>query len=190
MSSGLPVKADLAQCSRHVSKVPRSDTAKSARDAALAVPIREVQCWIYARRERRLGLVMRSLLAVTFAALTSIAAASAQPTTIPNSEPAASAFGPDPIIQITTTFRVRIEGVADPRDVPGTPAQGTARRTLYNMAANECTVLSEFWKAECRLNSFSVYVPVARIVGPDELPQVPSMFGTAVYELRLTSPGH
>jgi hypothetical protein len=135
------------------------------------------------------GLVMRSLLAVTFAALTSIAAASAQPTTIPNSEPAASAFDPDPIIQITTTFRARIEGLADPRDVPSTPAQVTARRTLYYMAANECTMLSEFWKAECRLNSFSVYVPVARIVGPDELPQVPSMFGTAVYELRLTSPG-
>jgi hypothetical protein len=168
--------------------VPRSDTAKSARDAALAVLVREVQYWIYARRERRLGLVMRSLLAVAFAALTS--AASAQPTTIPNSEPAASAFGPDPIIQIETTFRARIEGLADPRDVPSTPAQDTARRTLYNMAANECRVLSEFWKAECRLNSFSVYVPVARIVGPDELPQVPSMFGTAVYELRLTSPGH
>ena len=133
---------------------------------------------------------MRSLLTVTFAALTSIAAASAQPTTIPDSEPAASAFGPDPIIQITTTFRVRIEGLADPRDVPSTPAQGTARRTLYNMAANECIVLSEFWKAECRLNSFSVYVPVERLVEPDALPQVPSMFGTAVYELRLTSPGH
>jgi hypothetical protein len=154
------------------------------------VLIREVQSWIYARRERRLGLVMRSLLAVTFAALTSIAAASAQPTTMPNSEPAASAFDPDPIIQITTTFRARIEGLADPRDVPSTPAQDTARRTLYNMAANECTVLSEFWKAECRLNSFSVHVPVPRIVEPDALPQVPSMFGTAVYELRLTSPGH
>jgi len=50
--------------------------------------------------------------------------------------------------------------------------------------------LSEFWKAECRLNSFSVYVPVERLVEPDALPQVPSMFGKAVYELRLTSSGH
>src|SRR5260370_42266953 len=141
----LPPVATKPQTFQIGSFVPRSDTAKSARDAALAVLIREVQSWIYARRERRLGLVMRSLLAVTFAALTSIAAASAQPTTIPNSEPAASAFGPDPIIQITTTFRARIEGLADPRDVPSTPAQDTARRTLYNMAANECTVLSEFW---------------------------------------------
>jgi hypothetical protein len=132
---------------------------------------------------------MRSL-AVTFAALTSIAAASAQPITIPDPEPAASAFGPDPILQITTTFRVRIEGLADPRDVPSAPAQDTARRTLYNMAANECIVLSGVWKAECRLNSFSVYVPIERIVEPDAQPQVPSMFGKAVYELRLTPPEH
>lgn len=134
------------------------------------------------------GLVLRSLLAVTFAALMSIAAASAQPAIMPNPEPATSAFDPDPIIRITTNFRTRIEGLADPRDVPSTPAQVTARRTLYSMAANECLVLSEYWKAECRLNSLSVYVP--RNVGPDELPQVPSMFGTAIYELRLTSPGH
>jgi hypothetical protein len=129
---------------------------------------------------------MRSIL-VTFAALTSIAAASAQPETIPNPEPTASAFDPDPIIRITTTFRARIDGLADPRDVPNTPSQATTRRTLYNMAADECTVLSEFWKAECRLNSFSVYEPAARPFGPEE-PQVPSMFGTAVYELKLTPP--
>ncbi len=134
------------------------------------------------------GLVLRSLLAVTFAALTSIAAASAQPIPIPNPEPAGSAFDPDPIIRITTTFRTRIEGLSDPRDVPSAPAQITARRTLYTMAANECMILSEYWKAECRLNSFSVYV--GRNIGPDELPQVPSMFGTAIYELRPTSPGH
>jgi hypothetical protein len=134
------------------------------------------------------GLIMRSILVTFAAALTSIAAASAQPTTIPNAEPTASAFDPDPIIRITTTFRARIEGLADPRDVPNAPAQVTTRRTLYTMAANECMVLSEYWKAECRLNSFSVYVP--RIVGPEELPQVPSMVGTAIYELRLTSPGH
>ncbi|MGA7804907.1 hypothetical protein, partial [Bradyrhizobium sp.] len=73
----------------------------------------------------------------------------------------------------------RIEGMADPRDVPSNTAQETARRTLYNMAANECTVLSEFWKAGCRLSSFSVYA----------LPEAAAMFGTAVYDLRLTSSG-
>ena len=40
--------------------------------------------------------------------------------------PPPSAFGPDPIIQITTTFRARIEGLADPRDVPTTAAQDAA----------------------------------------------------------------
>jgi hypothetical protein len=104
-------------------------------------------------------------------------------------EPPPSAFGPDRIIQITTTFRARIEGLADPHDVPTTAAQNAARRSLYNMAANECIVLAEFWKAECRLRSFEVYETVANIggaaeVSPRVLPHVPSMFGTAVYELR------
>jgi hypothetical protein len=121
---------------------------------------------------------VRSVLAVIFAAWASMAAAQA-----PNmEEPPPSAFGPDPtIIQITTTFRTRIEGLADPRDVPTTAAQDAARRSLYNMAANECTVLAQFWKAECRLRSFYV----SNIVGPPEvLPLVPSMFGRAIYELR------
>jgi hypothetical protein len=130
-------------------------------------------------------MVVRIVLGVTFAALTLMTAASAQTTSLPSTEPAASAFGPDPIIQITTTFRARIEGLADPRDVPSTTAQDTARRTLYDMAANECTVLSQVWKAECRLSSFSVYVALANPGRPyPEPPQVPSMFGTAVYELR------
>ena len=128
---------------------------------------------------------MKSLLAVILAALTSIMAASAQ--TMPGTQPTASAFGADPIIQVTTTFRAPIEGSADPRTVPTPTAQAGARRTLYNMAANECIVLAEFWKAECRLNSLSVYVALADIGGRDMQPQVPSMFGTALFELRLTS---
>jgi hypothetical protein len=133
-------------------------------------------------------MVVRSLLAVIFAALASMVAASAQTTAVPGTELSASAFGPDQIIQITTTFRARIEGVADPRDVPSTTAQDTARRLLYNMAANECIVLAEYWKAECRLSSLAVDPSIETIGGLDVQPQVPSMFGTAVYELRLTSP--
>jgi hypothetical protein len=133
-------------------------------------------------------VVVRIFLAVTLAALT-VTAASAQAITVPGTEPAASTFGPDPIIQITTTFRARIEGLADPRDVPNPTAQDTARRTLYNMAANECTLLSEYWKAECRLSSLSVYVSLVNLGEPDpEPPQLPSMFGTAVYQLRLKAP--
>jgi hypothetical protein len=133
-------------------------------------------------------MVVRILLAVTFAALTSMTAASAQTAAVPGAAPPPSAFGPDPIVQITTTFRARIEGLADPRDVPSTTAQDTARRLLYNMAANECIVLAEYWKAECRLNSLALDTSLETIGGFDVQPQVPSMFGTAVYELRLTSP--
>jgi hypothetical protein len=130
-----------------------------------------------------MGVLMKSRLAVAIAA-SMVAAASAQPMTGPGSEAPASAFGPDPIIQITTTFRARIEGSADPRDVPSPTAQDTARRTLYTMAANECTLLAEFWKADCRLNSFYISV---EIFGPEGRSPLPSMLGTAIYELRPLS---
>ena len=130
---------------------------------------------------------MKHVLTVVLAISASVAAASAQIGTFPNTEPPPSAFGPDPILQITTIFQARIEGLADARDVPTTAAQEMARRSLYNMAANECTMLAEFWKADCRLSSFDVYVPVAEIGGPEVPPHVASMFGRAVYGLRLTS---
>ena len=105
------------------------------------------------------------LLAVAFAL--SMAAASAQTTNVPAAAP--SAFGPDPIIQITTTFRTRIEGQADPHDVPTPTAQDTARRALYNMAANECTILAEYWQAECRLSAFDI--SIATGLGPEVPPR-------------------
>ncbi|WJR80427.1 hypothetical protein [Bradyrhizobium sp. NP1] len=123
---------------------------------------------------------MKSLLVTLLATLVSMTTASAQTAARTGADEAASAFDSDPIIEITTTFRARIDGLADPREVPSPTAQDAARRTLYNMAANECTVLSEFWKAECRLSSF--FVAIGR--SDPEPPQFPSMFGTAVYELR------
>jgi hypothetical protein len=128
--------------------------------------------------------VVKTVLAVLLAMWASMDAASAQMTTSPNMGPPPSAFGPDPIIQITTTFRARIEGLADARDVPTIAAQDMARRSLYNMAANECIVLAEYWKADCRLSSFYVYTDFDR---PEAQPRVGSMFGQAVYELRLAS---
>jgi len=109
--------------------------------------------------------------------------------TLPGPETATSAFGPDPILQITTTFQARIEGSADPREVPTTSAQETARRALYHMAANECLVLAEYWKADCRLNSFTVYEADESADGPRAQSLAPSMFGTALFELKLASPG-
>ena len=134
-------------------------------------------------------MVVRSLLAVTCAVLATTVPGFAQSTTAPDAGPPAPAFGPDPVIQITTTFRTRIEGSADPREVPTRTAQDTARRTLYTMAADECTVLAEFWKADCRLSSFTIYLTLANVAGPDVQTQIPSMFGTAIYQLRPTSPG-
>jgi hypothetical protein len=131
-------------------------------------------------------MAMKLLLAVAITA-SMVATVSAQPLAVPGSDAAASAFGQDPIIQITTTFRARVDGSADPRDVPSPTAQGTARRTLYTMAANECTLLAEFWKADCRLNS--LYVSM-EILGPEGRPELPSMLGTAVYELRPFTQGH
>ena len=123
---------------------------------------------------------MRSVLAVTVAAWASTAAAQT-----PSEPPPPSAFGPDRIIQITTTFWTRIEGLADPRDVPTTAAQDAARRSLYNMAANECVVLAQFWIGECRLKSFYVDDTGANSDGPPEVrPRVPALLGSAVYELR------
>jgi len=130
---------------------------------------------------------LKHVLTVVLAISASVAAASAQIGTFPNTEPPPSAFGPDPSLQITTIVHVRIEGLADARDVPTTAAQEMARRSLYNMAANECTMLAEFWKADCRLGSFYVYVPVADIGGPEVQAPATSMFGRAVYGLRLTS---
>jgi hypothetical protein len=133
-------------------------------------------------------MVMKNRFAFAVAVLASFSAASAQPITMPGTEPpAASAFDPDPIIQITTTFQARIEGVTDARDVPSPTAQDSARRTLYNMAANECRVLADYWKAECRLNSFSVYLSLQNLEAGER--GMPAMFGTAVYELKLLSSG-
>src|SRR3981189_282897 len=38
MSSGLPLKSDIAQCSRHVSKVPMNETARAVGRCGMAVP--------------------------------------------------------------------------------------------------------------------------------------------------------
>lgn len=126
---------------------------------------------------------MERTIAAALALALPISAASAQPN-LP-AEPGAA--GLNPPLQITTTFQARIEGAADARDVPSTTAQDTARRALYTMAANECAILSEYWRADCRLSSFYVSGPLAPISGP--VAATPSMYGTATYELRFRSPG-
>jgi hypothetical protein len=40
MSSGFPLKADIAQCSRHVSKVPKGDSCSAANSIIIRSPRR------------------------------------------------------------------------------------------------------------------------------------------------------
>jgi hypothetical protein len=116
---------------------------------------------------------------VMVAMLLSATSANAQ---VPTPQPVPSAFGVDPIIHVTSVFRAKIEGVTDLRDVPDIKAQEAVRKSLYDMAANECAVLAETLKAECRLSNIVIVTPTTFIAGTYGLP--PAMTATALYELK------
>jgi hypothetical protein len=85
--------------------------------------------------------------------------------------------GPD--YRITTTFRIAV-ATKDTESMNDVKAQETGRRTLYGMAAGECPILTEMFKAECRLNNFTI---TSLASPPSNLPT--SMMGaSAVYELK------
>ena len=69
-------------------------------------------------------------------------------------------------------------------------AQETARRALYGMAESECTVLSEIFKAECRLGNVSISIPivVGNVASNTSAPSN-SMSATAIYELKQAAWG-
>ena len=90
------------------------------------------------------------------------------------------AFGAEPTLRITSTFRTVVDLVPN-ATVPDAAAQESGRRTLYAMAANECASLSEIFKSECRLSSVQM---VAAIVTPTAATAPNVMSATAVYELR------
>lgn len=116
------------------------------------------------------------IVAMLFSASTSANAQVATPL------PAPSAFGVDPIIRVTSVFRAKIEGVTDIRDVPDAKAQEAVRKSLYDMAVNECAALAESLKAECRLSNIVIIAPNTVIVGTYGIP--PAMTATALYELK------
>jgi hypothetical protein len=122
---------------------------------------------------------MKTLAAIPFMALFIATSANAQATMTFNNPPPSSAFGVDPMMRITTTFRVGVTS-ADPQTGPDAKAQEAARRALYGMADSECAVLSEVFKAECRLNSLATVVPFA----PANAPPSNVMSATAIYELK------
>jgi hypothetical protein len=102
--------------------------------------------------------------------------ANAQATMTINPPFQSNAFGVDPIVRITTTFRTAV-APTDPQAGADAKAQEAARRALYGMAENECAVLSEVFKADCRLNSLSSVAPV--VASPSNI-----LSATAVYELK------
>jgi hypothetical protein len=129
---------------------------------------------------------MRTLALVAIAVALSATSASAQITTTFGG-PQPTAFGIDPVMRVTSTFRTTI-AVTEPQAIPDAKAQEAARRALYGMAESECTSLSEIFKAECRLSSVSVQVPlvVNNVASNTTYANVPSntMTATATYELK------
>jgi hypothetical protein len=90
-----------------------------------------------------------------------------------------SMFGPDPIMRVTVSFRTAV-ATAETQGMSDAKAAEVVRRTLYGMAANECTVLAEMFKAECRLNSM-VMTSVVGTINPSGV-----MSATAIYEVKVT----
>lgn len=71
--------------------------------------------------------------------------------------PQPSAFGPDPVVRIATSFRA--PAPVDGHGIPEAKAQETARQQLYRMADSECAILSEIYKADCRMGSVMINSP-------------------------------
>src|SRR6476659_3165654 len=120
---------------------------------------------------------MKTLAAVAIAMALSATSASAQITTTFGAAPQSTAFGVDPIMRVTSTFRTTV-AVPEPQAIPDAKAQETARRALYGMAESECAALSEIFKAECRLSSVSTLVLLPTASAPPN-----TMSATATYEL-------
>ncbi len=101
--------------------------------------------------------------------------------------PQGGAFGIDPIMRVTTTFRVTVVPV-ETQTISDPKPQETARRTLYGIAEGECAALSEVFKSECRLSSLSIVNPV--VTNMLSAPNLASAIMTATAVHELTPRGH
>ena len=119
---------------------------------------------------------MKTLAAVMLAVFLGATPVPAQVTLSPV-QPAPSVFGPDPVMRVTVAFRTSA-ATAETQPMGDAQAAETVRRTLYGMAAAECAVLAEVFKAECRLNS----VAMPTVFGTVNSSGV--MTATALYELK------
>ena len=99
------------------------------------------------------------------------------PLEAPRPPATSSVFSANGTVRITTTFRIAV-ATKDTESLNDAKAQEDGRRRLYGMAAGECEIISEAFKAECRLNSFSI-TSLATSRPPTNM-----MAATAVYELK------
>jgi hypothetical protein len=104
----------------------------------------------------------------------------AQTTMTFGSNPPPSAFATDPIIRISSVFRITA-AMTDGQTIPDAKSQETARRELYRMAESECLILSEIYRAECRLSSLTVNSPFSTTPNG---PPPNLMTANGAYELR------
>jgi hypothetical protein len=104
-----------------------------------------------------------------------ITGAHAQDDVVPDSP----AFAADGITRVTTYLRTTVALSED----GGLDKASEARRALYALAESECAVLTEAFKAECRLSALSVgHVPFGK--GPGK----GTMSATAFDRLRKAPP--
>lgn len=98
---------------------------------------------------------MRRLFLLTAAGLLVFAGANAQTITIRPTDGAplsAGQFAPTRIqVQMNISQRVTMDGVDEQRHV-----EEAVRRSLYEMAMNECTVITAIFKTGCRMASLNV----------------------------------
>lgn len=127
--------------------------------------------------------IAASLVAATFGAATLGAAtlgATSAAAQVISPIPPGPPQRPEQPLRITSTFRT-ILTMAPTQVVPDAAAQDAGRRALYAMAADECAVLSEIFKGDCRLSAVQIvaFPPFGSNAQPANI-----LNATANYELR------
>jgi hypothetical protein len=127
--------------------------------------------------------VAAALVATTFVATTPVATtlgATSAAAQVISPIPPGSSQRPEQPLRITSTFRTTLT-MAPTQIVPDAAAQEAGRRALYAMAADECAVLSETFKSDCRLTSVQIvaFPPLGSSAQPANI-----LNATATYELR------
>ena len=127
---------------------------------------------------------MRKPVTLLLFFLNAAAPACAQTITFGGSSNLPEAYSVRLPIRVTETFAVPLGSEATDLD----QAIEAARRQLYRSMQDECTTLSESFKAECRIASFSV--TLSRNFGPAtgnnaSAPQIRSVDANVSYGLRV-----